>query len=44
MYDIGIPEIKCTDRLEDTQGRSVRYNVEAETNLFFGLIYASTKA
>ncbi|MBQ9443414.1 MAG: ISL3 family transposase [Lachnospiraceae bacterium] len=31
MYDIGIPEIKCTDRLEDTQGRSIRYNAEAVT-------------
>lgn len=29
MYDIGIPEIKCTQRYEDSGGISIKYDAEA---------------
>ena len=28
-YDIGIPEIKCIQRYEDTDGLSIKYDAEA---------------
>ncbi len=29
MYDIGISEIKCTERFEDSEGYSIKYDAEA---------------